>query len=89
MSVTPPPASSARARDVWAERVTAPQPRLVLVAALVGLLAGLAFGLTPWEVYGHSALTVISAVVGLGLTAAGWLVCRWLLARAVAPRDER
>lgn len=62
---------------------------LLTLLPLVGLLAGLAFGLTPWEVYGHSALTIISAVVGLGLTAAGWLVCRWLLARAVAPRDER
>ncbi|HIZ99188.1 MAG TPA: type II secretion system F family protein [Candidatus Janibacter merdipullorum] len=59
--------------------------RMLTLLPLVGLLAGFAFGLTPWEVYGHSPMTMISAVVGLGLTAVGWAVCRWVLARAVAP----
>lgn len=59
--------------------------RMLTLLPLAGLLAGFAFGLTPWEVYGHSPMTMVSAVVGLGLTAVGWLVCRWVLARAVAP----
>lgn len=59
--------------------------RMLTLLPLVGLLAGFAFGLTPWEVYGHSAVTMVSAVVGLGLTALGWVLCRWVLARAVAP----
>lgn len=60
--------------------------RMLTLLPLVGLLAGFAFGLTPWEVYGHSVVTLTCAVVGLVLTAVGWLVCRWLLARAVAPK---
>lgn len=59
--------------------------RMLTLLPLVGLLAGFAFGLTPWEVYGHSPMTAASAVVGLGLTALGWAICRWVLARAVAP----
>lgn len=59
--------------------------RMLTLLPLVGLLAGFAFGLTPWEVYGHSVMTMASAVVGLGLTALGWVICRWVLARAVAP----
>lgn len=59
--------------------------RMLTLLPLAGLLAGFAFGLTPWEVYGHSPMTMASAVVGLGLTAIGWVVCRWVLARAVAP----
>lgn len=59
--------------------------RLLTLLPLVGLLAGFAFGLSPWEVYGHSVLTMACAVVGLALTACGWAVCRWILARAVAP----
>lgn len=59
--------------------------RMLTLLPLVGALAGLAFGLTPWQVYGHSAVTVASAVVGLLLTAAGWVTCRWVLARAAAP----
>ncbi|MGO1168034.1 MAG: type II secretion system F family protein [Janibacter sp.] len=59
--------------------------RMLTLLPVVGLLAGFAFGLTPWEVYGHSAMTMASAVIGLGLTALGWVVCRWVLARAVAP----
>ncbi|QNF93735.1 type II secretion system F family protein [Janibacter sp. YB324] len=61
---------------------------LLTLLPLAGLLAGFAFGLTPWGVYGHSPLTMLSVVVGLALTAAGWLVCRWVLGRAVAPREE-
>lgn len=59
--------------------------RMLTLLPVAGLLAGFAFGLTPWEVYGHSPVTMISAIVGLGLTAVGWVVCRWVLARAVAP----
>lgn len=59
--------------------------RMLTLLPLVGLLAGFAFGLTPWEVYGHSPMTMASALVGLGLTALGWAICRWVLARAVAP----
>ncbi len=59
--------------------------RMLTLLPLVGLLAGFAFGLTPWEVYGHSPVTLVSALVGLGLTGVGWMVCRWVLARAVAP----
>ena len=62
--------------------------RLLTLLPLVGLLAGFAFGLTPWEVYGHSAVTMACAVLGLVLTALGWLVCRRVLARAVAPREH-
>ncbi|WP_106818078.1 DUF4153 domain-containing protein [Janibacter massiliensis] len=71
MSVTPPPASSARARDVWAERVTAPQPRLVLVAALVGLLAAIA---VPGHRVGLGAFVTL-----LAGAAAMWLASprRW------------
>lgn len=63
--------------------------RMLTLLPLVGMLAGLTFGLAPWEVYGYSVVTVVSALVGLGLTAAGWLVCRWVLARAVAPVVHR
>ena len=59
--------------------------RMLTLLPIAGLLAGFAFGLTPWEVYGHSPVTMVSAVIGLGLTAVGWIVCRWVLARAVAP----
>lgn len=59
--------------------------RMLTLLPLVGAFAGLAFGLTPWEVYGHNAVTVTSAVVGLLLTTAGWVICRWVLARAAAP----
>lgn len=59
--------------------------RMLTLLPVVGLLAGFAFGLTPWEVYGHSAMTMVSAIIGLGLTALGWVICRWVLARAVAP----
>lgn len=60
--------------------------RMLTLLPLAGLLAGFAFGLTPWEVYGHSPVTMASAVVGVGLTALGWVLCRWVLARAVAPQ---
>lgn len=63
--------------------------RMLTLHPLIGLLAGLAFGLAPWEVYGHSVVTVVSAAVGLVLTAVGWLVCRWVLSRAVAPEAHR
>lgn len=59
--------------------------RMLTLLPIAGLLAGFAFGLTPWEVYGHSPVTMVSAVIGLGLTAVGWIICRWVLARAVAP----
>lgn len=59
--------------------------RMLTLLPLSGLLAGFAFGLTPWEVYGHSPVTMISAAIGLGLTVTGWLICRWVLARAMAP----
>lgn len=60
--------------------------RMLTLLPLVGLLAGFPFGLTPWQVYGHSPVTMASAVIGLGLTALGWVVCRGVLSRAVAPR---
>lgn len=60
--------------------------RMLTVLPLVGLLAGFAFGLAPWEVYGHSPVTMVSAIIGLVLTGVGWVICRWLLARAVAPK---
>jgi len=60
--------------------------RMLTLLPLAGMLAGFAFGLTPWEVYGHSPVTMASAVVGVGLTALGWVLCRWVLARAVAPQ---
>ncbi|KRE35060.1 hypothetical protein ASG73_17115 [Janibacter sp. Soil728] len=63
--------------------------RMLTLLPLVGLLAGFAFGLTPWEVYGHSAVTMACAVLGLVLTAIGWCICRWVLARAVAPTVHR
>ena len=63
--------------------------RMLTLLPLVGLLAGFAFGLTPWEVYGHSAVTMACAVLGLVLTAIGWGICRWVLARAVAPTVHR
>lgn len=59
--------------------------RMLTLLPLVGLLAGFAFGLTPWQVYGHSPVTMASAVIGIGLTVVGWMVCRWVLGRAVAP----
>lgn len=59
--------------------------RMLTLLPLVGLLAGFTFGLTPWQVYGHSAVTMASGLVGLALTASGWVICRWVLARAVAP----
>jgi tight adherence protein B len=62
---------------------------MLTLLPLVGMLAGFAFGLTPWEVYGHSAVTMGAAVLGLVLTGVGWLVCRWVLARAVEPRVHR
>lgn len=63
--------------------------RMLTLLPLVGMLAGLTFGLAPWEVYGHSIVTMVSAGVGLGLTAVGWVVCRWVLARAVAAEVHR
>lgn len=63
--------------------------RMLTLLPLVGLLAGLTFGLAPWEVYGHSLMTMASACVGLGLTAVGWIVCRWVLSRAVAAEVHR
>lgn len=63
--------------------------RMLTLLPLIGLLAGLTFGLAPWEVYGHSVVTLTSACVGLSLTAVGWVVCRWVLARAVAPEVHR
>ncbi|WP_277452873.1 type II secretion system F family protein [Janibacter sp. DB-40] len=63
--------------------------RMLTLLPLVGTLAGLTFGLAPWEVYGHSVVTMVSAAVGLGLTGVGWLVCRWVLARAVAAEVHR
>lgn len=62
--------------------------RMLTLLPLVGMLAGLTFGLSPWEVYGHSPVTMVSAVVGLGLTGAGWLLCRWVLARAVTAESH-
>ncbi|WP_338748648.1 type II secretion system F family protein [Janibacter alittae] len=62
---------------------------MLTLLPLAGLLAGLAFGLAPWEVYGHSPVTMASACVGLGLTAIGWIVCRWVLSRAVAAEVHR
>lgn len=62
---------------------------LLTLLPLVGMGAGLAFGLAPWDVYGHSAVTMVSVGVGLGLTALGWIICRWVLARAVAARVHR
>lgn len=62
--------------------------RMLTLLPVVGMLAGLAFGLSPWEVYGHSPVTMASAVLGLALTAAGWLLCRWVLARAVAAESH-
>ena len=62
--------------------------RMLTLLPLIGMLAGLTFGLSPWEVYGHSPVTMASAVVGLVLTAVGWLVCRWILARAIAPESS-
>ena len=56
---------------------------------IAGVFAGLAFGLAPWEVYGHSPVTVASGLVGVALTGIGWLVCRWVLARALAPQVHR
>lgn len=63
--------------------------RMLTLLPLAGLLAGLTFGLAPWEVYGHSLVTMASACVGLGLTAVGWIVCRWVLSRAVAAEVHR
>nr|WP_246297540.1 type II secretion system F family protein [Janibacter cremeus] len=63
--------------------------RMLTLLPLAGLLAGLTFGLAPWEVYGHSPVTMVSACVGLGLTAIGWIVCRWVLSRAVAAEVHR
>lgn len=63
--------------------------RMLTLLPLVGLLTGFAFGLTPWEVYGHSVVTAVSAVIGVGLTGLGWATCRWILVRAVAPRVHR
>lgn len=60
--------------------------RMLTLLPLVGMFAGSAFGLTPWEVYGHNAVTAACAAIGLALTAVGWLVCRWVLARAVAAK---
>lgn len=60
--------------------------QMLTLLPLVGMLAGFAFGLTPWEVYGHSAVTMACAVLGLVLTAIGWCVCRWVLARAVVAK---
>lgn len=63
--------------------------RMLTVLPLAGLLAGLAFGLPPWEVYGHSVMTMASACVGLVLTAVGWVLCRWVLSRAVVAEVHR
>lgn len=63
--------------------------RMLTLLPLAGLLAGLAFGLAPWEVYGHSLVTMASACVGLALTAVGWVVCRWVLSRAMAAEVHR
>lgn len=63
--------------------------RMLTLLPMVGLLAGMIFGLTPWEVYGHSVLTAASAAIGLILTLAGWAIGRWVLARAVAPQVHR
>lgn len=62
--------------------------RMLTLLPLAGLLTGTAFGLTPWEVYGHSALTLASAGLGLLLTGVGWLVCHWVLRRAAAPEQH-
>ena len=63
--------------------------RMLTLLPLAGVFAGLAFGLAPWEVYGHSPVTVASGLVGVALTGIGWLVCRWVLARALAPQVHR
>ncbi len=63
--------------------------RMLTLLPLAGLLGGMLFGLTPWEVYGHSVLTAASAAIGLILTLAGWAIGRWVLARAVAPQVHR
>ncbi len=68
-----------------------PRATMVLLTALpgVGLLAGVIFGLSPWAVVMHSPVTTASTVLGLGLTAAGWGMCRWVLARAGRPAPAR
>lgn len=52
---------------------------------LVGMLAGLAFGMPPWELYTASPVAAASLLVGLLLTGAGWLVGRAVLRRAHRP----
>ncbi len=63
--------------------------RLLTALPLLGLLAGSAFGLAPWEVYGHDAVTMASATLGLLLTGIGWAVCHVVLRRAAEPERHR
>lgn len=62
---------------------------MLTVLPLVGLLAGLAFGLAPWAVVAHSGVTMLSVAGGLILTGAGWALCRAVLARAMRPELHR
>lgn len=68
-----------------------PRATMVMLTALpaVGPLAGLAFGLAPWQVVTHSAVTLASVGVGALLTVAGWLLCRVVLRRALREQVHR
>jgi tight adherence protein B len=62
------------------------------MAVLAGLpltapLVGLAFGLTPSDLYLRSPLAGASACLGAGLAALGWWWGRRILAGALGPRD--
>lgn len=88
------PALDQAARSAWA-RVAAAQrlkaasagarATMVLLTALpgIGLLAAWALGVSPARILADSPAASMSVALGVVLTAVGWAVSRWILARAV------
>lgn len=62
---------------------------MLTLLPLVGLLAGLTFGIAPWTVVTWSTATMLSVGVGVVLTGLGWMVCRVVLRRAVREQVHR